>query len=214
MEMISRTTLKEWIKDYGSNILTSLASNVRIDNYPLTKALINTTDAPTLDYDYNSRSSCKLISNLLINIKDDATLDTIAKRMQVVTNLILIKYGNNWERELLAFTKDYNPIDNYNMEENENVGTDVVIDTDGSNNVYGFNTSSDDGVPSDKNAIKQTTTGDFTKNKRKLTRSGNIGVTTSAQMIIQELDMRTKYNLLNMIYANIDELLTLAYRSV
>lgn len=211
---MNRDRLKDFIKNYGLPLFTTLASNTKIDNYPKLKSLINTTDAYVFDYDYNARSNMKYISNFLLDIKNDDSLTTPVLRMQVITNLILIKYGLNWEKEIDTFTKEYNPIDNYDMTEIENIGTDISVDTDGADNTFGFNTTSEDGVPASKNTINQTTTGDKEKNERELHRHGNVGVTTSAQLVAGELDIRTKYNIMNMIYNDIDELLTLAYRIV
>ena len=46
-------------------------------------------------------------------------------------------------------------------------------------------------------------------NAHSLTRSGNIGVTTSAQMVSQELELRRE-SFINRVYADIDKVLTLA----
>ena len=43
---------------------------------------------------------------------------------------------------------------------------------------------------------------------RELTRKGNIGVTTTQQMINSELELR-EYNLIEVIYSDIDSILTL-----
>lgn len=40
------------------------------------------------------------------------------------------------------------------------------------------------------------------------TRSGNIGVTTSQQMLQSEIDLRTNFNIVNMIYRDLDKILT------
>lgn len=204
--------LKDWIKEYGSNVLTALSSNTKIDNYPKLKLLINTTDAPTLDYDYHARSDMKYITPLLLNLKYDTSLTTPALRMQVLTNLLIIKYAPKWEKQIDAITKEYNPINNYDMVEEENQNTDISVSTGSDNNNYAFNTTDADGVPVQKGNISQSTEGKFDDNHRKLTRSGNIGA--SAQLLDGEMNVRDKYIMLDIIYKDIDELLTLAYRRV
>ena len=44
-----------------------------------------------------------------------------------------------------------------------------------------------------------------------LTRSGNIGVTTSQQMLESEINLRNKYLLIEMIFKDVDKILTLGY---
>lgn len=45
---------------------------------------------------------------------------------------------------------------------------------------------------------------------RELTRSGNIGVTTSQQMLESEIELRMNYNFYDIIYKNVDEVLALS----
>ena len=67
--LMNRDRLKDFIKNYGLPLFTTLASNTKIDNYPKLKSLINTSDAYIFDYDYNARSNMKYISNFLLDIK-------------------------------------------------------------------------------------------------------------------------------------------------
>lgn len=52
------------------------------------------------------------------------------------------------------------------------------------------------------------TYGDFEENHRRLTRRGNIGVTTSQQMIESEIDLRRKLYF-DMVFADLDKILTI-----
>lgn len=82
-----------------------------------------------------------------------------------------------WQRIYLALTEEYNPLHNYDRhEEWDDDGTSVGA-------VMGYN--EDEFTDSNK-----VTTG----NKRKGRAYGNIGVTTSAQMIQGEVDTRMMYN--------------------
>lgn len=136
-----------------------------------------------------------------------------------------IRNQNNIDRRYQALTADYNPINNYDMTENEthtttneNAKTNTVdgtktqtgtitdaATTNATNKVYGWNSGS--GVNSDETsgATNNTKTHNLsygddtittdhetgeTVTERELTRSGNIGVTTSAQMIAGELEIR------------------------
>lgn len=201
---------KEYYKDYLTPLFTAIASDTRINTLTSLKALINTDDAKYFELEYLSRSGNKTITNFLKMITDEDVCDTDLKRSQTIAELLLIKFGENWNRLLNAFYSDYNPIQNYDMVEDENQNTDVSVDTTDDRNNFGFNTTSEDGVPVSKGNINQTTTGDFEKNHRKLTRSGNIGVTTSQQMIESEIELR-RYNIINQIYDDMDTILTLSY---
>ena len=65
----------------------------------------------------------------------------------------------------------------------------------------------------EKTNASQSTSGDFDDNHRKLTRSGNIGVTTSQQMLQSEIELR-QWNFYNMIMNDIDEIMCLSFRGV
>lgn len=117
---------------------------------------------------------------------------------------IYTKYMPNWLKLAKAINADYNPIENYSMVEEENQGSEIVVDSQ--NNTFGYNTTSDEGVPEAKGTSKST--GDYDKNHRKLTRSGNIGVTTSQQMIESQIVL-ARHKLLDLIYKDMNEFLFL-----
>lgn len=162
-------------------------------------------DASSINADYYlNHSGSKLITNAyqyLID-KDDMTTDEL---LAFFATTAKIKFGNKWNRLYNAFDKsDYDPIENYNMEENENVASKNTSTSTGSSDVSGFNSS--DYSPANKNETSITSEGEFDKNHRKLTRHGNIGVTTSQQMIESEFALREK-NLYNILYKDLDSIL-------
>lgn len=122
---------------------------------------------------------------------------------------IYTKYMPNWLKLAKAINADYNPIENYSMIEEENQGSEIVVDSSNENNVFGYNTTNIDGVPDTKAKGKSTSTGDYDKNHRKLTRSGNIGVTTSQQMIESQITL-SRHKLLDLIYKDLNEFLYLS----
>ena len=94
-----------------------------------------------------------------------------------------------------------------NVTRTKNVKSNLVTDND----VYGFNSSTP--VPSSKttnsgakldNEETESETG-----TRDLERSGNIGVTTSQQMLQSELDLRDGYNFYDGIMSDVDSILCL-----
>lgn len=138
-----------------------------------------------LDIDYYvSHSGEKYASKFYLSMLDHN------KDITYIANVIYNRFSEKWKRIYDAMMMEYNPINNYDMVENENVNTDITNTSNGSSNVFGFNTESEGGVPDGKNEVSNTTSGKFKDNYRELRRSGNIGVTTSAQLLAGELEVR------------------------
>ena len=133
-----------------------------------------------------------------------------------IAKIIVMKFLFGWNKLADAMFSAYNPINNYDMKENRSTLLEEVTNTENEetvkNKYAGFNademkdvseSSTDGSIDTTK-----TTTGGKTNNE--LTRSGNIGVTTSQQMIESEYNLRKK-NLLNLIYRDIDSILFIDY---
>lgn len=116
--------------------------------------------------------------------------------------LLKMRFAEKWTRLYNAIYADYNPVNNYDMTEQENVKTNV--DTTATNSVYGFNST--EAVPA--STTEGNTSGASGNNERILTRSGNIGVTTSQQMIESEIELR-KNNFIEIMFNDIDSVLAL-----
>lgn len=194
-----RMTLGEYIEEgqidvyYNGFIMTAILANYAT-SFPWLDAAL----AIELDVELTKGHSCdKLLSPLFARLNaevDHGLLDP----MTMSEKMIASKYAEKWKRIHDALFAVYDPISNYDMTEDENTGTNVKTHTyegDGagnetSNAVFGFN--SETAVPSGTSSMKSAlqTEGDFEDNHRQLTRSGNIGVTTSQQMIESELELR------------------------
>ena len=155
-----------------------------------------------------------LIAHMIADEEDPGDLDN-----GILVRLVKARFAEKWNRVYNALFADYDPISNYDMIEEENVGTDMKTHTyegSGAENktetsVYGFN--SDSPVKVGEGATKSAlqTEGAFDDNHRKLTRSGNIGVTTSQQMIESELELR-KHQMMTIVMDDLASLLcSLAY---
>ena len=149
----------------------------------------------------------------LLKLEDDGI---IGSAVGVLATHIIQKFTDKWNRIYNAFvTENYKPLENYNMKQKEtpnvtrtkNVKSNLVTDND----VYGFNSSTP--VPSSKttnsgakldNEETESETG-----TRDLERSGNIGVTTSQQMLTAEIDLRNGYNFYDGIMSDVDSILCL-----
>lgn len=154
--------------------------------------------ADDLDTEYiYLRSGDKSISPLL----EHSALDKVA-------SIIVMKFGDKWNRLYDAFiTQVYNPLENYSMTETEKTNSKVKVTSSGKAGTYGFN--SDASVPTGESSTETTSEGNADDNTRQLTRSGNIGVTTSQQMLQSELDLR-KWNFANMLYDDVDSICCLS----
>lgn len=161
---------------------------------------------------YNNRSGTKIASNVTVNVTN---IDTLA-------SLLYHKYIKQWSKLWDTLSLDYNPIENYNMVETaNNKHTDKANETDtsqtnitatGNSATYGFN--SETSVPSDStdtNSVGNGTSTHITDNTHEenntLKRSGNIGVTTSQQLIQSERELYM-WNFYEKVFADVDNVLT------
>ena len=203
-------------------------------NYPLTSDFIKTTNVVQLDTDYfGGYSADKFISPLLQKIYDSTRdvenpFSTLNTR---IANIIYNRFAEKWKHIYDALMTEYNPLENYSMVEERtpdltfddtiNVNTEVTTkrETSAENKYKGFNatdpvlvnqtdgdeTTTTTGASADNETHKVTThTGTET-----LTRSGNIGVTTSQQMLESEFKVR-QYDFYKMMYNDIDSVLCLS----
>ena len=132
---------------------------------------------------------------------------------QYLKPIIFNKFLDKWNRVANAFLSDYNPINNYDMTENEDtsLNTKSNTETKTTQKFAGYNSGTTLPVATETEGEGETTgTDEFNNSTRELTRSGNIGVTTSQQMIESELKLR-KQNLLDIIYNDLDSILFLDY---
>ena len=205
MKLMKMNQINDFL-DSGIGIIQTIQST-----YSSTFTWLSSTDAETLDMEYYlNHSGDNYISPITykLYVNDDTTYLT------KLASIIKLKFADKWNKLYKAFFVDeYNPIENYSMVEDENVNTDIENKSNGSNNVFAFNTESENGVPEGKNAITSTTKGKFDDNHRQLTRSGNIGVTTSQQMLQSEIDLR-QWDFYNMMMDDIDSIMCLDVRDV
>lgn len=110
-EIVQLKDTCEWL--LGGGILSSLTANFDV---PWKTSL---SQGQPLDDDYyGNHSGDKPISPLVEKLVDnDNQLNTV-NTLRLAT-LIYNKYKVNWDRAWLALSKEYNPIDNYKMREEE-----------------------------------------------------------------------------------------------
>lgn len=259
------------------NLFEKLKDNYNDDTVKLQKALlISNEEWLYLDTDYKLNHAYDLIQSRLLQA-DEGLLDFSSR-------VIHAKYFPNWLRLAQTFYSEYNPIENYSMEEErtpnltttevgkeqaskdnnivntgttKNTGTikndsslkstannsentsnihlvspfnnpseyvnndknDIVVSSDNTINNTGSTTQTDNTTKTDDYTTIGTESNNVDTNRtinttgiEKLTRRGNIGVTTSQQMIESEISLR-KLNIINMIYEDIDKVITIPYYS-
>ena len=139
------------------------------------------------------------------------------------------RFNTKWTKIYDALLIEYNPLENYSMDETrtpnltdevKNTGDDktsVNLDNTTTSYIVGYNTANE------KESGKTTSNGNATNNFSKVdynsthtskhtgtehvTRTGNIGVTTSQQMLQSEFEVR-QYDFYQGIYNDIDEFIT------
>lgn len=169
-----------------------------------------------LDKDYYLvHSGGKWVSNAferLLDLEDDGT---ISDALLEIVKIIETKFELSWNKIYDAIHTTYKPLDNYNMEQKETPDIthtkNVKQHLSTENGVYGFNSS--ENVPQSKSTVDGAKLDNEETNKesgtRTLNRSGNIGVTTSQQMLQSEIDLRSNFNFINHLYDDVDSILCL-----
>lgn len=185
-----------------------------------------TVDKIALDIEYFGNHSGLKESSPLVEKMTDWPNDEQLSSVEIgrLQQIIINKFSVSWQKIWDAMIMDYNPLENYNMKEKSTPGvvttrkenTDINVANSANGNVYGFNSSS--AVPASTSGGNSRTTGDKAKNYSEesktgfdqLERSGNIGVTTSQQMLEQELNIR-KYHFFDIVFADVDTILAINY---
>ena len=183
-------------------------------------------DNALLDIDFIYRwSGYKSISPLVKHLLgNDATMGSAG--YNTLAGIIWAYFGEAWTRKYEALVTEYNPLNNYDMTETENshIVDDATTGVTGSaannsttvnssHNVYGYNSSTATPSESDSATTSQNTdmTTDYDNDRtisRGLKRSGNIGVTTSQQMLQSELELRA-YRFFEEVYKDVDRIVAL-----
>ena len=104
-----------------------------------------------------------------------------------------------WERMYLALSTKYKPLDNYNMVEEESESNDTEQETNGENIELSQAFETAKGLTENGKTVGNSELNETRNRDRRLTRSGNIGVTTSAQMLDSECEVRAKWNIYEII---------------
>lgn len=195
-------------------------------------ALSSIDDLTPIANRWNIDNGYKLIGKELDFYLDHDNLTISDDNVSLIARSIFYRFGIKWNKEYEAFMTEYNPVHNYDRFEEfkdttKKTGTysDTDSGTDKTENgneqtaevaAFDLDTLKKDNVVTDKGSTTLTH-GKTTAHEQDLTDEtsheahlyGNIGVTTSQQMIESEFVLREKYKLLDIISNDIREALTL-----
>lgn len=198
-----------------------------VDSHSLTILPWLTADlSAILDNMYLTQHSGSKYPSIVVHRMMKIYNDDVDNAMNNIAETLVQKFADKWDRLYSAITTNYKPLENYDMEQTETPDithtkttqtetvTSITDDVTGTD-VYGFNSSSP--VPNNKVTRNGTSTvsndpdnnveTDVESGTRGLTRHGNIGVTTSQQMLQSEIDLRNNYNFLDNIMDDVDSIL-------
>ena len=165
-------------------------------------------DAKTLDLDYYLNHGQRSISPLYEQLINQQANNEAFNALNKLVDIIYLKFKDKWNRIYDTYIKStYNALENYSMTEVEKNATKVTSTDNTKGGSYGFN--SDVSVPVNDSNSTSVVEGNGEDNKRELTRSGNIGVTTSQQMLESELQLR-KYNFYEELFKDVNSVATLS----
>ena len=197
--------------DYEASALGSLFANFGSD----------------LDGDYFiEHSSEKYLSRFTQLLIDKIGVDNLSDVCEVLSFHVANKFGLKWWKISEAITTEYRPLENYDMEEirtpnlteslTRKQATDTNVHQETESGIYGFNSTHSQPTATGEgdthttglkanNEIEDTKSNTGTE---RLTRHGNIGVTTSQQMLESEIKLR-QYNFIEEVFKDIDSILCL-----
>lgn len=196
------------------NPIGAIASKISENsiNAELYRILVTDKDAITLDYILNRYD--RYMSPLFLRLFEHyGNLTDVSAK---IADIIISKFLIGWSKLAEAVFADYDPIQNYKMVEqqsHEDTGNVTTTTSETVTNKYkGFNASAMNDVSESATDGSITTDTSQTGQKatNELTREGNIGVTSSQQMIESSYALARK-NLTDVIYKNIDSVLFMSY---
>lgn len=195
-------------------------------------------EAATLDTEYfGNHSGAKLSSPLVVNVLNGEDQLT-EQQMETLARIIWTKFSEPWKRLWATNVVEYNPIHNYNMSDVRELNRgesearavyDSSVDTtvhgrtnEAKDYLAGLNSIDENGKFSGRSVSEEGGTTSVTgtedrkddsvkaANERETTtRSGNIGVTTTQQMLAAERDLWV-WNYFDKIYKDVDSVLALS----
>lgn len=198
------------VKDEHVFIFRFLLDDLKMEQMDIPLWLKDENTADILDMDYCTVvSGDKYLSQNFIRQYERYNIEVL----RYFAMILYKRFGTKWNKIYEALNVEYNPLENYSSTEIE---TPNLIDTSKANSkvtvkqsgstfdsaVYQPYASTETAGSEDDNKVTTTKTG-----TRTVTKSGNIGVTTSQQMLQSEFEVR-QYDFYQGVYNDIDEFIT------
>lgn len=170
-----------FVNNNSLDILNNIVKNIYLDKW---NKLYN-----VLNSEYNPIENYNRVENTTINNTGNETTNENINNSEVLTGGHINNNTNENTHKISAFNDA-----NFSNDSNDiNNSTDEFIYNNETKTNTATNTSSKNNTGS---------------NETHSTISGNIGVTTTQQMIVSEIELR-KYNIVNEFYSDLDNLLTI-----
>lgn len=221
---MNRLTLKDALETNFAKLLKTIQTDFGTDSdsIPLLWSDLDETSLANLSADYFYRSRHKILTTMSRMAYDP---DDPSRYLSTMAMEVCLRFGDQFRRLYDTYFKtDYKPLENYDMEEKRTPDLSFETDADqdfkttttSKGDEYGFNST--DPVPVSESEVTTEGTKNFNKNHSKtthkgnetLTRHGNIGVTTSQQMLESELNLR-KFDYWRWVFETIDLILVRNY---
>lgn len=198
------------IQDENVFIFRAMLNYLQMNNIDIPDWLKDEENADILDLDYCTIvSGDKYLSHNFMRQYERYDLEVL----QYFAMVLYKRFGVKWNKIYEALNIEYNPLENYssteietpNLTDTSKANSKVTVKQSGSTfdtAVYQPYASTETSGTEDDNKVTTTKTG-----TRTVTKSGNIGVTTSQQMLQSEFEVR-QYDFYQGIYNDIDEFIT------
>ena len=198
------------VKDKNVFVFIFMFNYLQSNNISIPLWLLSEEKANMLDLDYcTAVSGDKYLSNNFIRQYERYDIEVL----EYFAVLLYNRFGMKWSKIFEALIIEYNPLENYssteietpNLTDTSKANSKVTVKQSGSTfdtAVYQPYASTETAGNENDNKVTTTKTG-----TRTVTKSGNIGVTTSQQMLQSEFEVR-QYDFYQGIYNDIDEFIT------
>lgn len=198
------------VKDEHVFIFRFLLDDLKMEQMEIPLWLKDENTADILDLDYCTVvSGDKYLSRNFIRQYERYDIEVL----KYFAMILYKRFGTKWNKIYEALNIEYNPLENYssteietpNLTDTSKANSKVTVKQSGStfdSAVYQPYASTETAGTEDDNKVTTTKTG-----TRTVTKSGNIGVTTSQQMLQSEFEVR-QYDFYQGIYNDIDEFIT------
>lgn len=182
-----------WMADGG--FLTVLTNNFDV---PWSEVV----EGSILDLEYHgNRSGEKVVAPLLVHLMNNDGSGISDAQVMRLASLVFLRFNQNWDKLWKTFSFEYNPLNNYTMNESGYYDLDSEGDGTNQNNINGFNSSSS--VPHDDTVMHNE---GEEHNRHGYSREGNTGFYTPQQLIEKERSVWL-WNFFETVFRDLDKIL-------